>query len=180
MKLSLVLTLALLGAISAHQLEEGALEQEVPDDQAEEELEGPEPSCPAESKSFQVVVPSNGTHTCRYVFVNSCQTFRQAQRYCARCYRGRLASIHSHSTNEQLRCGARARTNRGLVWIGAITYRRFRRVCARWVDRSTWNYANWARRNPRGYFRRCVAMCTNNGRWISVTCRSRLPFICRY
>ncbi|XP_074922083.1 bone marrow proteoglycan-like [Chelonoidis abingdonii] len=182
MKLVLVLALALLGAVSAHQLpsDEGAPEQEVPTEQGEEESGEPEPPCPTESESFRMIVPGQEGHTCRYVFVNNCQPFWTAQRLCARCYRGRLASIHNYATNHRLRCTARARTNRGQVWIGGITFRRYRRVCSRWIDHSPWNYSNWARGNPRCARKTCVALCTRGGKWRSVNCRARLPFICAY
>nr|XP_032641816.1 bone marrow proteoglycan-like isoform X2 [Chelonoidis abingdonii] len=182
MKLVLVLALALLGAVSAHQLpsDEGAPEQEVPTEQGEEESGEPEPPCPTESESFRMIVPGQEGHTCRYVFVNNCQPFWTAQRLCARCYRGRLASIHNYATNHRLRCTARARTNRGQVWIGGITFRRYRRVCSRWIDHSPWNYSNWARGNPRCARKTCVALCTRGGHWRSISCQTHLPFICEY
>nr|XP_014425882.1 eosinophil granule major basic protein 2-like [Pelodiscus sinensis] len=102
MKLSLVLSLALLGAVSAHQLDAGALEQEIPDEEGEEESGEPEPPCPTESEIVRMVVPGTGGRTYRYVFVSSCQTFRGAQRQCSRCYHGRLASIHSRAGHQTL------------------------------------------------------------------------------
>ncbi|XP_024080004.1 bone marrow proteoglycan-like [Terrapene carolina triunguis] len=180
MKLFLVLALALLGAVSTHQLHEGAPEQEVPAEQGEEEPGEPEPPCPTESESFRVIVPGQGGHTCRYVFVNNCQTFWIAQKVCARCYRGHLASIHNYATNQRLRCRVRARTNRAQVWIGGITSRRRRCLRSHWVDCSPWNYANWARGNPCRTRRTCVAMCPAGGKWRSVRCGARLPFICQY
>ncbi|XP_065260552.1 bone marrow proteoglycan-like [Emys orbicularis] len=180
MKLFLVLALALLGAVSTHQLHEGAPEQEVPAEQGEEEPGEPEPPCPTESESFRVIVPGQGGHTCRYVFVNNCQTFWRAQHLCARCYRGRLASIHNYATNQRLRCTVRARTNRAQVWIGGITSRRHRCLRSHWVDHSPWNYSNWARGNPCRTGRTCVAMCPAGGHWRSISCQTRLPFICEY
>ncbi|XP_075782187.1 bone marrow proteoglycan-like [Pelodiscus sinensis] len=198
MKLSLVLSLALLGAVSAHQLglrsvlglegstgvcthpDAGALEQEIRNEQGKVESGEPEPPCPMESETFRMVVPGTGGHTCRYVLVNSCQTFWNAQNVCARCYRGRLASIHSHSINEHLRCMARARTTQGQVWIGGFTYRRHNCVNAYWLDRSAWNYAYWAAGNNYGCGINGVALCTVGGHWRSVNCAARLPFICEY
>ncbi|XP_065451869.1 bone marrow proteoglycan-like isoform X2 [Chrysemys picta bellii] len=180
MKLFLVLALALLGAVSTHQLHEGAPEQEVPAEQGEEEPGEPEPPCPTESESFRVIVPGQEGRTCRYVFVNRCLTFRGAQRVCARCYRGRLASIHNYATNRRLRRTVRARTNRAQVWIGGITSRRHHCLRTHWVDRSPWNYSNWARGNPCRTRPTCVALCPAGGKWRSVSCRVRMPFICQY
>ncbi|XP_050810324.1 bone marrow proteoglycan-like [Gopherus flavomarginatus] len=160
MKLVLVLALALLGAVSARQLHEGTPEREVPAEQGEEEPEEPEPPCPMESESFRMIVPGQGGHTCRYVFVNNCQPFWTAQRLCARCYHGRLASIHNYATNQRLRCTARARTNRGQVWIGGITTLRHRCLHSHWIDHSPWNYSNWASGNPIHASQTCVALCT--------------------
>ncbi|CAM4569816.1 unnamed protein product [Lepidochelys olivacea] len=133
MKLSLLL--ALLGAISARQLQ-----QEVPAEQGEEELGELEPPCPMGSESFRMIVPSTEGHTCHYVF-----------KLCARCYHGCLASIHSHSTNERLRCTAPPTpTGAG-------------------VDRR--------RHLPLGP----PLACTLGGdHWRSVSCQTRLPFICKY
>ncbi|XP_075784714.1 proteoglycan 3-like [Pelodiscus sinensis] len=180
MKLSLVLSLALLGAVSAHQLDAGALEQEIPDEEGEEESGEPEPPCPTESEIVRMVVPGTGGRTYRYVFVSSCQTFRGAQRQCSRCYRGRLASIHSHAVNEKLRCTARTRTNRSDLWLGGKASWRFFWVRTHWMDNSVWNYSNWARGYPRSFWTRCVTMCTATGLWRCLNCGTRLPFVCEY
>ncbi|XP_053880750.1 bone marrow proteoglycan-like [Malaclemys terrapin pileata] len=178
MKLSLLL--ALLGAVSARQLHEGAPEQEVPAEQGKEEPGEPEPPCPTESESFKMTMPGQEGHTCRYAFVNNCKTFWNAQKVCARCYRGRLASIHNYVTNHRLSCMVRARTNHARVWIGGYTSRWFFHVYPRWVDHSAWNYSNWARGNPWRFWKSCVAMCPVGGQWSSVSCGTRLPFICEY
>uniref|UniRef100_A0A8C4W6B1 C-type lectin domain-containing protein n=1 Tax=Gopherus evgoodei TaxID=1825980 RepID=A0A8C4W6B1_9SAUR len=104
------------------------------------------------------------------------------QRLCARCYHGHLASIHNYATNQRLRCTARARTNRGQVWIGGYTSRVGPHRCLRshWIDHSLWNYSNWASGNPSHASQMCVALCTTGGRWRSVNCQARLPFICAY
>ncbi|XP_075782190.1 bone marrow proteoglycan-like [Pelodiscus sinensis] len=180
MKLSLVLALALLGAVSAHQLDAGALEQEIPDEEGEEESGEPETPCPTESEIVRMVVPGTGGRTYRYVLVRSCQTFRRAQRQCSRCYHGRLASIHSRAVNHHLQCTVRARTKRSDVWIGAYASRRSNCVRAHWIDRSTWNYSNWARGYPNSRWTRCVSMCTATGLWRCLSCRTRLPYVCEY
>uniref|UniRef100_A0A8C3HV46 C-type lectin domain-containing protein n=1 Tax=Chrysemys picta bellii TaxID=8478 RepID=A0A8C3HV46_CHRPI len=128
--------------------DEGAPEQEVSAEQGEEEPREPEPPCPTDSESFRVIVPGQGGCFARYVVVNNCQTFWNAQNVCARCYRGRLASIHGSVINRHLSCMARAHTNRAQVWIGGITSGRNHCLHAHWVDRSSWNYSNWARGNP--------------------------------
>ncbi|XP_065258385.1 bone marrow proteoglycan-like [Emys orbicularis] len=180
MKLFLVLALALLGAVSARQLPEGAPEQEVPAEQAEEEPGEPEPPCPTESESFRVIVPGQGGCFSRFVVVNNCQTFSSAQNVCVRCYRGRLASIHGSVINQHLSRMARARTNRSQVWIGGITSGRNWCLRSHWVDHSSWNYSNWARGNPCRTGQTCVAMCPAGGQWRSVGCGASMPFICEY
>ncbi|XP_038262944.1 proteoglycan 3-like [Dermochelys coriacea] len=180
MKLFLVVALVLLGTISACQLHEGSPEQDVPAEQDEEEPGEPEPPCPTESESFRMIVPGTEAHTSRYVFVKNYQRFRKAQKLCARCYHGHLASIHSHLANALLRCIAHTHIKLGLVWIGGITCRRHRHLHSCWVDHSSWNYSNWARKNPQHVRKTCVALSTAGGHWRSVCCRARLPFICEY
>ncbi|XP_010566364.1 PREDICTED: proteoglycan 3 [Haliaeetus leucocephalus] len=78
--------------------------------------------CPLQSETRALSVANPlGASTFRYVIVTRCQNFHNAQHICARCYRGRLASIHSYSLNSLLRRQAQLSTNRGQVWIGAIT-----------------------------------------------------------
>ncbi|CAM5149176.1 unnamed protein product, partial [Natator depressus] len=146
MKLSLLL--ALLGAISARQLHEGTPEQEVPAEQGEEELGEPEPPCPMESESFRMIVPSTEGHTCHYVF-----------KLCTRCYRGRLASIHSHSTNERLRCTAHAHTNWGQVWIGGVTSRWVSGVCTPAGSATVPGTTPTGLEGTPGAFGKCVLPC---------------------
>ncbi|XP_065451871.1 bone marrow proteoglycan-like [Chrysemys picta bellii] len=180
MKLFLVLALALLGAVSAHQLHEGAPEQEVPAEQGKEEPREPEPPCPTERESFRVIVPGQGGCNYRYMLVTDCRTFENAKDTCARCYRGQLASIHSSLINQRLSCMVRTRTNRSQVWIGGYTSGWHHCLRAYWVDRSSWNYSNWARGNPCRTGKTCVAMCPSGGQWRSVSCGARMPFICEY
>ncbi|XP_053881158.1 bone marrow proteoglycan-like [Malaclemys terrapin pileata] len=192
MKLFLVLALALLGAVSARQLHAGAPEQEVPAEQGEEEPREPEPPCPTERESFRVIVPGQGGCFARYVVVNNCQTFWNAENVCACCYRGRLAFIHRSLINQRLSCTACARTNRSQVWIGGLTSDGTALILtqplpsqnhclhAHWVDRSSWNYSNWARGNPCRTGQTCVAMRPASGQWRSVSCGARMPFICEY
>uniref|UniRef100_A0A8C7E8X9 Uncharacterized protein n=1 Tax=Nothoprocta perdicaria TaxID=30464 RepID=A0A8C7E8X9_NOTPE len=49
--------------------------------------------------------------------VPPCPPRRQA--LCGRCYRGRLASVHTFALNRRLQLCARAHTASGQVWIGA-------------------------------------------------------------
>uniref|UniRef100_A0A8B9THN0 Uncharacterized protein n=1 Tax=Anas platyrhynchos TaxID=8839 RepID=A0A8B9THN0_ANAPL len=90
------------------------------------------------------------------------------QRVCSRCYRGRLASIHSYRTNVLLQCRARARVNNGRVWIGAIT----RPVVRGRGHLSALGSPLWGARGGWG--------AAGYGRWRSTRCRVRLPFICEY
>ncbi|XP_059682044.1 bone marrow proteoglycan [Gavia stellata] len=173
----LLLALALLGTASAShpapaspEAEEAALE--VPEEDAR---------CPLESETRALSIPNPlGATTFRYVIVTRCQTFQGAQRVCAQCYRGRLASIHNYHTNACLQRQARLCTNRGQVWIGAITRPAVRDPPCPWEDGTRWNYSHWLRGYPLCTHRYCTSLCTNNGRWRSLGCQVRLPFICKY
>ncbi|KAM6205228.1 LOW QUALITY PROTEIN: bone marrow proteoglycan [Sarcoramphus papa] len=171
----LLLALALLGTASASHPAPASPE-------AEEALEVPEEEedarCPLESETRALSIADPLGATTYRVIVTRCQTFRRAQRICARCYRGRLASIHSYRTNARLKRRAQLCTNRGQVWIGAVTLPVGRIVRCRWADRSRWKY--WLHGYPLHSRRCCTSLCTNNGRWRSLRCRVRLPFICEY
>ncbi|XP_064309362.1 bone marrow proteoglycan [Phalacrocorax carbo] len=172
----LLLVLALLGTASASHPAPASPEKEAT-------LEVPEEDerCPLESETRAVSIPDPlGATTFRYVIVTRCRTFRSAQRVCRRCYRGRLVSIHSYHTNVSLQRLARLCTNRGQVWIGAVTRPLGRIVYCRWADRSRWDYTYWLPGYPLRSHRYCTSLCTNNGRWRSLNCRVRLPFICEY
>ncbi|KAM6274975.1 bone marrow proteoglycan [Porphyrio hochstetteri] len=184
MQLCLLLALALLGSAAASHLGPASPETEEASLEApewEEEEDAGAVQCPRESETHAVSIPgTTGATTFRYVIVTRCQTFHKAQRVCSRCYRGRLASIHSPRTNACLQQQARLRTNRGQVWIGAITLPVGRSVKCWWSDRSAWNYSHWRRGYPLLSRRFCTSLCTNNGRWRSLRCRVKLPFICEY
>ncbi|XP_019341334.1 bone marrow proteoglycan [Alligator mississippiensis] len=185
MEMLLVLVFALLGAASAGRLSE-VQELVVPakeDSSISREETGLEtgdldPPCPLESETFMVTMAGEGAKTCRYKVVTRSLTFSQAQRICARCYRGCLASIHNSRVNRYLRCASRKYTNSGQVWIGGQCAVSKGRVVSWWMDRSAWNYSHWARGNPIRRCRSCTSLCTNNGLWRSRNCNTRLPFIC--
>ncbi|XP_075282506.1 bone marrow proteoglycan isoform X2 [Opisthocomus hoazin] len=176
----LLLALALLGTAPASRPAPASPEAEVAALEVPEEEEE-DARCPlaSETRAFSLADPLAAT-TYRYVVVTRCQTIHSAERTCAQCYRGRLASIHSSRTNAFLQRQARLCTNRGQVWIGAVTRPRGRSVRCRWADGSRYNYAHWQRGFPLRSRRYCTALCTNNGRWRSLRCRVRLPFICEY
>ncbi|XP_040414875.1 bone marrow proteoglycan-like isoform X2 [Cygnus olor] len=114
----LLLALALLGTASARHL--AAVTSEVAEPELEAEAEDVE--CPLEDETNALnITDPQSIRTFRYIIVRRCQNFHTAQRVCSRCYRGRLASIHSYRTNILLQCRARTRVNNGRVWIGAIT-----------------------------------------------------------
>ncbi|XP_050192236.1 bone marrow proteoglycan [Myiozetetes cayanensis] len=131
------------------------------------------------SNTKTLSVPSMpGTRTPTYIMVPFCRTFQQAQRYCACRYRGRLASIHSASINSFLLRMVHRLSNAALVWIGAVSQPAFPRPSCHWTDRSRWDYSQWVPGHPLPGHRFCTSLCSNNGRWMSVNCRRRLPFIC--
>ncbi|XP_040414874.1 uncharacterized protein LOC121071025 isoform X1 [Cygnus olor] len=97
-----------------------AVTSEVAEPELEAEAEDVE--CPLEDETNALnITDPQSIRTFRYIIVRRCQNFHTAQRVCSRCYRGRLASIHSYRTNILLQCRARTRVNNGRVWIGAIT-----------------------------------------------------------
>ncbi|XP_075113714.1 proteoglycan 3-like [Leptodactylus fuscus] len=104
--------------------------------------------------------------------------FRGAQCFCRR-RRGNLSSIHNNCANHHL-AGILRRTisNSAFVWIGVI--KRCRHVPYRNVDGSCLNYTNWACGNPKRRRRWCVAMNRFTGQWVSLRCKTRLPFVCTY
>ncbi|XP_032917741.1 bone marrow proteoglycan-like isoform X2 [Catharus ustulatus] len=176
----LLLALALLGTVpvSRSALASPAVE----DEENVTELEVPEEysGCLGAGDKQAPDVPSMpGTGTCRYVVIRHCQSFHHAQRICARRFRGRLASIHDYRTNAFLQHLACRHTNSGQVWIGAVSQPCFPHPRCHWTDGSPWNYSQWSPGHPRPGCRFCTALCTNNGRWRSVNCNRRLPFICQ-
>ncbi|KAF3822078.1 hypothetical protein GH733_007452 [Mirounga leonina] len=98
---------------------------------------------------------------------------------CRRCYRGNLVSIHNFNFNRRIQCSVSG-LNQGQVWIGGRIggwgpWKRFH-----WVDGSSWNFGNWAAGQPQARGGRCVALCTQGGRWRRTRCCRHLPFICSY
>ncbi|XP_064921820.1 bone marrow proteoglycan-like isoform X3 [Columba livia] len=127
MQCCLLLVLALLGATSASPPAPARPEAEaaalaLPEDDGDDGDDGGDARCPlaSETRTLSVSDPLAAT-TYRYVVVNHCRTFHGAQAVCRRCYGGQLASVHSPRVNALLRCRARLCTNRGQVWIGAVT-----------------------------------------------------------
>ncbi|XP_064921818.1 uncharacterized protein LOC135579649 isoform X1 [Columba livia] len=132
MQCCLLLVLALLGATSASPPAPARPEAEaaalaLPEDDGDDGDDGGDARCPlaSETRTLSVSDPLAAT-TYRYVVVNHCRTFHGAQAVCRRCYGGQLASVHSPRVNALLRCRARLCTNRGQVWIGAVTRPRVR------------------------------------------------------
>ncbi|KAM7109898.1 bone marrow proteoglycan [Ciconia maguari] len=173
----LLLVLALLGTASASHLAPANPEaEEEALDAREEDIQ-----CPLESETRAVSFTDPlGATTYRYVIVTRCQTFRKAERICARCYRGRLASIHTYKTNIYVRRQAQLCTTHRQVWIGATTQPQGGTVHCKWADRTSWNYSYWLRGYPLRSRPYCTTLCINNGHWRSLRCRVRLPFVCEY
>ncbi|XP_066176720.1 bone marrow proteoglycan-like [Sylvia atricapilla] len=175
----LLIALALLSTvpISHSALASPAVE----DEEDVTELEMPEEysGCLGASDKQAVGVPSMpGTATCRYVLIARCRSFHHAQHICARRFHGRLASIHDSRTNAFLLHLARRQCRAGQVWIGAVSQPAIPIPSCHWTDRSPWNYSQWVPGHPLPGRRFCTALCTNNGLWRSVRCKTRLPFIC--
>ncbi|XP_035170053.1 proteoglycan 3-like [Oxyura jamaicensis] len=175
----LLLALALLGTASARHL--AAVTSEVAEPELEAEDKDGDVECPLEDEMNALnITDTQSTRTFHYIIVRRCQTFHRAQKVCSRCYRGRLASIHSYRINILLQCRAHTRVNNRRVWIGAITRPQDGSVFCRWSDRSSWNFAYWRHGYPRLSRRFCTTLSTKNGHWRSTRCRARLPFICEY
>ncbi|XP_075403723.1 proteoglycan 3-like [Tenrec ecaudatus] len=130
--------------------------------------------CPKEEDTA-LVLGSSECKTCSFRVVKTRRTFTNARRVCRKCYRGSLVSIHNSSFNSRIRCAVSG-LNLCQVWIGAI-----KKGCSnrfRWIDRSCWNYSNWASGQPRCGRGRCVALSIRGGQWQRTPCRRRLPFVC--
>ncbi|KAG8544390.1 hypothetical protein GDO81_022584 [Engystomops pustulosus] len=120
--------------------------------------------------------PNKGT--CRYHVFRQPRPFGCAHRIC-RCRRGNLSSIHSCSANTGL-ANVLKRTclNASFVWIGVIKRNRCVPYCN--VDGSSLNYANWGCGQPKRGGTWCVAMNRYTGKWVSLNCNTRLPFVCTF
>ncbi|XP_027518036.1 bone marrow proteoglycan-like [Corapipo altera] len=141
-------------------------------------LEVPEEAVGASDTQTLSVPSAPGASTPTYIMVPRCRTFRQAQSFCALRYRGKLASIHSASTNAFLVRLVHRLSNAGLVWIGAVSDPATPRPRCHWTDRSPWDFSHWLPGHPLPGHHFCTSLCTNNARWRSVKCKRRLPFIC--
>ncbi|KAM5172433.1 proteoglycan 3-like [Mantella aurantiaca] len=117
---------------------------------------------------------SHSEATCRYRLYTSARTFTLAQRLCKK-NKGNLCSIQNVCVNNQLRRLVK-NSRRQLAWIGVW---KPARGGYRNIDRSKLSYANFgcAQRKCKGKW--CVALQVSTGKWISVSCKSKLPFICR-
>ncbi|XP_075071555.1 bone marrow proteoglycan-like [Mixophyes fleayi] len=118
--------------------------------------------------------PDKGS--CHYRVFNCLRDFWTAQRSC-KCRRGNLSSLHNFRANNQVRClGKRTCRNQHYAWIGMYKANSCRGYAN--VDGSRLDYTNWA----YGQFRRCGTWCTamnlSNGQWFSLSCNTRLPFVC--
>ncbi|XP_075782188.1 bone marrow proteoglycan [Pelodiscus sinensis] len=168
----LFLVLVLLGAVAGSPLSQRALELERSDEQGssvlEEEPVGSMP-CQGEERGFEV----RGAKPPRYELENKPQTFEEAKKTCTK-RGGCLASIHTEEINRKLF----QMSKRGQVWVGGISSSSGGRPSRRWVDGSSWNYDNWASGNPSRRGTTCVALCSAGGHWRSISCETRLPFIC--
>ncbi|XP_045642640.1 LOW QUALITY PROTEIN: bone marrow proteoglycan [Ursus americanus] len=154
--------------------EEGAAESVSALDQEDEDFQ-----CPKEEDTVKLGDSPVCKNCPRFLLVRKARIFSRARFICRRCYRGNLVSIHNFQFNHRLLCSVRG-LNQGQVWIGGRIVgwgvcKRFR-----WVDGSHWNFGYWAAGEPRIRGGRCVALCTQGGRWRRAPCHRRLPFFCSY
>ncbi|KAM5141842.1 proteoglycan 3-like [Mantella aurantiaca] len=112
--------------------------------------------------------------TCRYRLYTSVRTFTLAQSFC-RHKRGNLCSIQNVCVNNQLRRLVQ-NSRQQLAWIG-VWKPFFRKYCN--VDGSSLSYANFDCKQRKCLGKWCVALQVSTGKWISVSCKRKLPFICR-
>ncbi|XP_073451329.1 proteoglycan 3-like [Aquarana catesbeiana] len=144
-------------------------ENDMPDDLEETDLN----DCQFEA-CHNISLEGRSEATCHYRLYTRARKFRKALRFCRR-HRGNLCSIHNACVNNQMRALARCR-NQSLVWIGLWKPCR-RGYCN--VDGSCVNWANFGCRQRKGKGKWCVALNVATGQWVSLKCRTRLPFICR-
>ncbi|NP_001316146.1 P2X purinoceptor 3 precursor [Gallus gallus] len=134
--------------------------------------------CPGPWHAMEVPECREGSGRC-FAVVKARRTYRAAQCYCRKVYKGQLASVHSTATNEQLRKLAATYTYCSL-WIGAVTTCKGGSWKTSWQDLSSWNYANWAIGQPCRRFRTCTVLSPKDGLWRSRACFLLRPFICQY
>ncbi|XP_069835426.1 proteoglycan 3-like [Dendropsophus ebraccatus] len=123
-------------------------------------------------------VSPNKEGTTLYHFFPSPLPFSSAQRVC-RSKGGSLTSIRNRKANTRLkRFVWRVSENTNFVWIGV--WKRSKRSPYCNIDGRKLGYTNWASGRCRTDGQWCTAMHIHTGRWRSVSCGSRLPYICRY
>ncbi|XP_075071554.1 bone marrow proteoglycan-like [Mixophyes fleayi] len=111
-----------------------------------------------------------------YLVYNWRSNFWTAQRTC-RSRRGNLSSIHNYLANNRVKClGKCVCTNQQYAWIGVYKANTCRRYAN--VDRSRVDYTNWDKGQFRRWGKWCTAINLSNGKWRSLNCKFRLPFIC--
>ncbi|XP_040176974.1 bone marrow proteoglycan-like isoform X2 [Rana temporaria] len=124
--------------------------------------------------SHNTLLECDSEATCHFKLYFRGKNFRKAQSVCKR-QKGNLCSVQNSCVNNQLTAFAR-RNNQKLAWIGVIKpcLRRYRNV-----DGTKLNYTNFGFQQCKRKGRWCVALNVANGKWISVKCSKKLPYICR-
>ncbi|XP_073451327.1 uncharacterized protein [Aquarana catesbeiana] len=143
-------------------------------DDMPEDLEEADLNDPELEMSHNTSLDCDSEATCHYKLYTCRKNFRSAQHVC-RCQRGNLCSIRNSCVNNRLRAFAR-RYNQKLVWIGVWRpcFRRYRNIDGRRLG-----YTNFGCRQRKRIGKWCVALNISTGKWISVKCWKKLPYICR-
>ncbi|KAH7704719.1 CLEC-50 protein [Aphelenchoides avenae] len=88
-------------------------------------------------------------------------------------YGGHLASVSDCDVNSLLKLSI-ASSPRVEFWLGG----KLNEGRWSWVDRSEFNYTNWAESEPSMNHERCITQ-DQEGKWHARDCLKRKPFICR-
>ena len=83
-----------------------------------------------------------------------------------------LASVMDETDNAAII--EKIKNTKRSFWIGL-----YRKSWAYWSDQLSVNFTHWENGYPKNFNARCVAINTNNGRWVNEPCNNNLPFVCQ-
>ncbi|XP_069464457.1 bone marrow proteoglycan-like [Ambystoma mexicanum] len=135
-------------------------------------------ACTNDTEGIPITLPGScgESKSCRYIVYPCGRPFPQAQQQCRRIG-GSLVSITNRCLNHKIQRLVR-HMNRCIsqVWIGLLRHG----SCIHYhnINGSRSRYRNWACGQPmRG--RNCATLNICSGKWTSVYCNQRMPFVCR-
>ncbi|XP_069464453.1 proteoglycan 3-like [Ambystoma mexicanum] len=138
-------------------------------------------ACTNDKEGIPITLPGTrrDSKSIRYILYSSGCTFEQAQLKCQRIgIGGRLVPITSLSVNEEIQRLVH-HTNRCIseIWIG------LRKRCGRnhytYTSGQRSTYRNWAYGQPERCGNMCATLNILSGKWRSIDCNQKMPFVCR-